>query len=61
MIATTTPIFVVAALGSLVLCFLAFRSDADAAGHGTKQKLQMAAIWAGLIAGLTLLIGLFQP
>ena len=60
MIASTTPVFVVAALACLVLSFYAFRSDADAAGHGTRQKVQMAAICAGLIAGLTLLIGLFQ-
>ena len=60
MIASTTPVFVVAALACLILSFYAFRSDADAAGHGTRQKVQMAAIWAGLIAGLTLLIGLFQ-
>lgn len=61
MIATTTPMFVVLALGCLVLNYFAFRSDADAAGHGPKQKLQMAAIWAGLLAGLALLISLFQP
>jgi uncharacterized YccA/Bax inhibitor family protein len=61
MMTSTTPIFVVSSLACLVLAFYAFRSDADAAGHGPKQKLQMAAIWAGLIAGLTLLIGLFQP
>lgn len=60
MIATTTPIFVVSSLACLVLAFYAFRSDAYAAGHGTKQKLQMAAIWAGLIAGLTLLFGYFE-
>ncbi len=61
MMNSTTPIAIVSSLACLVLAFSAFRSDADAAGHGTKQKLQMAAIWAGLIAGLTLLIGQFQP
>lgn len=61
MMASTTPVMIVSSLPCLVLAFYAFCSDADAAGHGTKQKLQMAAIWAGLIAGLTLLIGLFQP
>lgn len=61
MMASTTPVMIVSSLACLVLAFYAFRSDADAAGHGTKQKLQMAAVWAGLIAGLTLLIGLFQP
>jgi hypothetical protein len=60
MMTATTPIFVVSSLACLVLAFYAFRSDAAAAGHGTKQKLQMAAIWAGLFAGVTLLIGLFQ-
>ncbi len=61
MMASTTPMFVVSSLACLVLAFYAFRSDADAAGHGPKQKLIMVAIWAGLIAGLTLLIGLFRP
>lgn len=60
MLTSTTPIAVVASLACLVMAFYAFRSDADAAGHGTKQKLVMGAIWAGLIAGLTLLIGLSQ-
>ena len=56
MIATTTPMLIVLALGCLVLNFFAFRSDAAAAGHGTRQKLQMAAIWVTIIAGLTFLI-----
>ncbi len=61
MIATTMPMFVVAALACLVLNYYAFREDADIAGHGTKQKLQMVAIWVTIIVALTLLIGLFQP
>ena len=59
MIATTTPTFIVLALGCLVLNFFAFRSDAAAAGHGTRQKLQMAGIWLTIIMGLTFLIGRF--
>ncbi len=60
MIATTMPMFIVLALGCLVLNLYAFRASADDAEHGAKQKLQMAAVWVGLLAGLTLLIGLFQ-
>ena len=60
MIATTTPMLIVLALGCLVLNFFAFRSDAAAAGHGTRQKLQMAAIWVTIIAGLTFLIWRFR-
>jgi|JI61114BRNA_FD_contig_31_4337401_length_738_multi_2_in_0_out_0_2 hypothetical protein len=61
MIATTTPMFIVLALGCLILNFYAFRSGTEAAGHGTKQKLQMVAIWVSVLTGLTLLISLFQP
>jgi len=57
MIATTIPTFVVLALGSLILDYFAFRSNAAAAGHGTRRKLQMAAIWVTIIVGLTMLIG----
>jgi hypothetical protein len=60
MIATTMPMLVIAALGCLVLNYYAFRSDAEAAGHGSKQKLQMIAIWVTIIAGLAFIIGLFQ-
>jgi hypothetical protein len=48
--------FVVLAIGCLVLNIYAFRGDAAAAGHGARQKLQMAAIWAAIIVALTLLI-----
>ncbi|MFM5948653.1 MAG: hypothetical protein ACKOPM_05390 [Novosphingobium sp.] len=60
MIAPTTPIFVVMALAMLVLNWYAFRADANAAGHGAKQKLQMAAIWVTIFVGLTLVIGLLH-
>jgi hypothetical protein len=54
------PMFIVLALGCLVLNLYAFRANADEAEHGTKQKLQMVAVWVTLIAALTLLIGMFQ-
>lgn len=60
MIATTTPTFIVLALGCLLLNFFAFRSSAAAAGHGRRQKLQMAAIWLTIIVGLTFVIGLLR-
>ena len=52
--------FAVIALGWLVLNFYAFRSDAAAAGHGRKQKLQMAAIWFTVIAGLAAVLSHFD-
>ncbi len=59
MIATSGPMFVVLALGCLVLNIYAFRGDAAAAGHGARQKLQMAAIWVAIIVALTFLIKAF--
>ena len=59
MIATTTPTFIVLALGCLILSYFAFRSNAGTAVHGTRQKLQMAAIWFASIVGLTFLIRQF--
>lgn len=61
MIAFSDASMIVLAIGCLVLNFYAFRGDAAAAGHGRKQILQMAAIWASIIVGLTLLINYFQP
>lgn len=59
--ASSTSMFVVSSLACLVLALYAFRNDASAVGRGPKQKLIMAAIWAGLLAGLSLLIGYIQP
>lgn len=58
MIAPTTPILIVMALALLVLNWYSFRGDAEAAGHGRKQMLRMAAIWGAIILALTLLINL---
>lgn len=58
MMAPTTPILIVMAAAILVLNWYAFRSDAAAAGHGRRQKLQMAAIWLTIIVGLAFLIQL---
>ena len=51
--------FAVLALGCLVLNYFAFRGDAAAAGHGRKQKLQMAAIWAVIITVLAFVLDRF--
>lgn len=51
-------ILIVMALAMLVLNWFAFRSDAADAGHGRKQMLQMAAIWATIITAVTLAFGL---
>lgn len=59
MIASSIPMYVILALGCLMLNIYAFRGDAAAAGHGTRRKLQMAAIWAVIIVALTLLIRAF--
>ncbi len=59
MIASSAPMLIVLALGCLVLNLYAFRSDAAAAGHGPRQKLQMAAVWAAIVVGLTFLIRTF--
>ena len=56
MIASTMPMFIVLAFGCLVLDWYAFRSNAEAAGHGRIQKLQMLAIWVTVIVALTFLI-----
>lgn len=58
MIAPTTPILIVMAVAILVLNWYAFRSNAEAAGHGRRQKLQMAVIWLTIIVGLALLVQL---
>ena len=60
MIATSVPMFIVLALGCLVLNFFAFRATSNAAGHTPRRLLRMAAIWVTLIVGLTLLIGSLQ-
>lgn len=60
MIAPTTPIFIVMAIGMLVLNWYAFMADARIAGHNRKTMLQFAAIWVTIITFLTLLIGWFQ-
>ncbi len=49
---------VVMALAVLFLNWFAFRADAADAGHGRKQMLQMAAIWATIITTVTLVFGL---
>lgn len=58
MIAPTTLILIVMAAAMLVLNWYAFRNNAEAAGHGRRQKFQMAAIWLMIIVGLALLIRL---
>ncbi len=59
MIAYSNPMFAVLALGCLVLNFYAFRGDAAAAGHGRKQMLKMAAIWAVIITALAFIFTRF--
>ena len=58
MIAISTLVAIVLAIGYLVLNWFAFRADAAAAGHGLKQMLRMAAIWLGIIVGLALAFSL---
>lgn len=57
---TTTALIVgiISAVAMLVLNFGALRGRAVAAGHGRKEMVQMALIWAMVFAGFTLAIGL---
>ena len=59
MIATSSAMFAVMAVGCLVLNYYAFRGDAAAAGHGRQQMLKMAAIWAVIIAVLAIVLSRF--
>lgn len=60
MMTTATIVAIISAVALLALNWRALQGDAAAAGHGPKQMVQMAAIWALLFAGLTLAIGFFQ-
>jgi uncharacterized membrane protein YphA (DoxX/SURF4 family) len=60
MMTTATIVAIISGVALLALNWRAFQGDAAAAGHGPKQMLQMAAIWALIIAGLALAIGLLQ-
>ncbi|MEQ1496113.1 MAG: hypothetical protein ABL912_10205 [Novosphingobium sp.] len=60
MMTAATIVAIISGIALLTLNWRAFQGDADAAGHGSKQKIQMAAIWALILAGLTMIIGQFQ-
>jgi hypothetical protein len=60
MMTTATVVAIISGVALLVLNGRAMRGAAEDAGHGPRQMMQMAAIWALIIAGVTLLVGLFQ-
>lgn len=60
MIAFSSESLILLSIGCLILNYLAFRSDAAAAGHGPRAMIKMALIWVAILAGVTALFGYIQ-